>query len=72
MYKTQENLSSVVDPDPDAERVGSALFCLIRIGIGIQGMPIRIGINSKQMIKLINCIIQIFLLITVLVEGTFS
>ncbi len=37
---------SVVDPDPD--RVGSASFC--RIGIGIQGMlirvrPIRIGIN---------------------------
>jgi hypothetical protein len=31
---------SVVDPDPD--RVGSESFCRIRIGISIQGMPIRI------------------------------
>jgi hypothetical protein len=38
--------SSVVDPDPDADRVGSATFC--RIGIGIQGLLIRIGIISKN------------------------
>jgi hypothetical protein len=35
--------TSVVDPD----LVGSASFC--RIGIGIQGMPIRIGISSEHM-----------------------
>jgi hypothetical protein len=34
-----------VDPDPN--RVGSTSFC--RIQIGIQGMQIRIGINSMQM-----------------------
>jgi hypothetical protein len=37
--------SSVVDPD----RVGSASFCQIRIGIGIHAISIRIGINSKYM-----------------------
>jgi hypothetical protein len=42
--------SSVVDPD----RVGSASFFRIRIGFGIQGMPIRIGINAWHMKKLIN------------------
>jgi hypothetical protein len=41
---------SVVNPD----RVRSASFCWIRIGIDVQGMPvrirmIRIGVNSKQM-----------------------
>jgi hypothetical protein len=40
--------SSVVDPDP----VGWTSFCRIRIST--QGMPIRIDIISKQMIKLIN------------------
>ncbi len=33
--------NTVVDPDP--RRVGSASFCRMRTGIGIQGMPIRIG-----------------------------
>jgi hypothetical protein len=42
--------SSIVDPD----RVGSASFCRIRIEFGIQGMPIRIGINAWHMKKLIN------------------
>jgi hypothetical protein len=36
--KRTEGSASVVDPDPD--RVGSTSFC--RIGIGIQGMLIRI------------------------------
>jgi hypothetical protein len=46
---TSKPLSSrVVDPD----RVGSASFCRIRIGI--QGMTIRIDIESKQIKKLIN------------------
>jgi hypothetical protein len=38
-----------VDPDPDPDLVGSASFGRIRIGIGNQGMPIQIGINTKQM-----------------------
>jgi hypothetical protein len=33
-----------VDPDP----VGSASFCWIGIGIGVQGMPIRIGTYKFQ------------------------
>jgi len=33
------------------DRVGSGSFC--RIGIGIQGMPIRIGINSKHIYLLL-------------------
>jgi hypothetical protein len=39
-----------VDQDPELDRVGSASFCQIQtlIGIGIQGIPIRIGVNSKQ------------------------
>jgi hypothetical protein len=43
-----------VDPDPG--RVQYASFSRIGIGIaiGIQGMPIRIGINSNQKKKLIN------------------
>jgi hypothetical protein len=42
----------VVDPDPDSDLVGSAEFCRIRVGVGIQAMPIRkiqIGINSRHM-----------------------
>ncbi len=41
------NITSLVDPDG----VRSAYFCRIRIGIGIQGMPIRIqpiDTNSNQ------------------------
>jgi hypothetical protein len=34
-----------VDVDPDPDPVGSALFCRIRIGIGIEGLPIRIWIQ---------------------------
>jgi hypothetical protein len=37
-------LFRVVDLDPD--RVGSASFCRIQTGIGIQVMPIRIDINQ--------------------------
>jgi hypothetical protein len=38
------------DVDPDTDRVGTASFCRIRIGIKgmpIQIRPIQIGINSK-------------------------
>jgi hypothetical protein len=54
MYKAQKiyiwgNLTKVLscaeDLDPDADRVGSASFCCVWI---------RIGINARQMKKLIN------------------
>jgi hypothetical protein len=43
-----------VDPAPDTDPVGSASFCRVGIGIRIQGMPIRININSRKMKKLIS------------------
>ncbi len=39
--------------DPDSGRVGFASL-FFRIRIGIKGMPIPIGVNSKQMKKLLN------------------
>jgi hypothetical protein len=43
-----KSVDSVVDPDPD--RVGSASFC--RIGIGIQGMLIRIQLIRIRPIRI--------------------
>jgi hypothetical protein len=38
------------------KRSGSASFCQIRIGIGYQGIPIRIriGVNARHMEKVIT------------------
>ncbi len=48
MDKVESETSiNVKDSGPEPDRVGSASFCRIRIEIGIQGKPIRIGIYSK-------------------------
>jgi hypothetical protein len=45
-----------VDTGTDLDRVGRASFSRIRIriGIGIQGMPIRISLNARHMKKLMS------------------